>query len=78
MIKAIVFVYGHGHQINQGEWEFLQLPAPGDLVHLSQFDGTEYYAKVRQTEYLPVRSGGDGVPAAHVVADYRDPEAAFE
>ncbi|MFN7389980.1 hypothetical protein [Brevundimonas sp.] len=70
MVKAVLFIYGLGHQINHGEWTFQQLPAPGDLVHIVGKDGQHHYASVRHVEHSPVRLEGQGQPAAIIVTDW--------
>jgi len=77
MITATVFVHGYKHQINWSDWEFLQLPAPGDTIGLTGFDGYIHYAKVRHTEHLPKFAHRDGKPAtAIVVTDWVESFAA--
>jgi hypothetical protein len=73
VIVATLFVYGCGNQVNWGEWSFLQLPSPGDVVTVSNADGTLHgYAAVRHTEHAPASIYREGkAPSAIVVTDWK-------
>lgn len=69
-IPATVFVHGHGHHINWGDWGFLQLPAAGDIIHLKA-RGLIHFVRVRHTEHIaasPVEPN-DG-PSAIIHTDW--------
>ena len=71
MTRAVLFIHGLGNKINQGEWNFQQLPAPGDLVHIIGHDGKHHYSTVRHVEHSPVSVHRTGEPESIIVSDWK-------
>lgn len=76
MIVATVYVHGYRQQINWAEWRFLQLPSPGDVISLADYEGKSHFARVRYTTYVgePIHSDGEQ-PRASIVADWAEPQS---
>jgi len=72
MIAATLFVYGHGNHVNWGDWHFVQLPSPGDLIAVKDYKGMIHYATVRHTEHKVTSvHRADEAPSAIVITDWK-------
>lgn len=76
MIVATLYVHGYRHQINWSDWRFVQLPAPGDVISVTDHEGNQHFARVRYTVYVGASVHREGEqPAASVTADWAAPES---
>jgi hypothetical protein len=73
VITAILFVYGYRDQVNWSEWQFAELPRPGDLVALRLPSRELHEVIVRAVEHrpAPVIQPGEG-PSVIVITDWKN------
>jgi hypothetical protein len=73
VITAALLVYGFGEHRAWGDWTFVQLPSPGDLIDVTDDMARTHTVRVRHIEHRPSSKprGFDRDPVALVVTDWQ-------